>query len=183
MTLYHTARYTDALRAGGISSSDRDRFSLETLLAAERMDDLLAQTQSARFPGPADVVEELRRQWVEWPPLLSITFPHLREWDERIIRLAEGCEINGLEPPIAPGSWVLVEDPPGSPDLNRERSVSGWSRPLYTIRQGVKQVLGYLVRDGNQCALLSATGGEAAIVLGADDSASLRRVAGVAIPV
>ncbi len=182
LTLSHAARYTDALRAGGSIRSDRGRFSLESLLAVERMEDLLDQSRSTRSPAPADVWDELRKQWVEWPPLLSIAFPHLSQWDERIIRLAEGFAIDGLEPPIAPGSWILVEQPRESPDPRREGSKSGWSRPLYTIRREMKQILGYLTREGDQYALLS--NGEAKTVFGTGEMTdSLKRIAGVAVPV
>ncbi len=163
--------------------SDRGRFSLESFLTAKRMEDLLAETQKARIPVPASVFDELRRQWVEWPPLLSITFPDLREWDEKIVRLAEGHEIEGVEPAIAPGSLLLVEDRHGDAGLNLASSTSGWARPLYAIRQGVKHILGHLNKDGDQYALLSSRGGEAKIVFRKDEMASLRRVTGVAVPI
>ena len=100
--------------------SDSGRFSLDSLLNAKRIEDLVDQRRRALPPTPADVWEELRREWVEWPPLLSMKFPHLRLWDERIMRLADGCEISGLEPSVRPGSCVLLEEVPAIPDTRRE---------------------------------------------------------------
>lgn len=183
LTVTHTARYTDALRASGFLHSDKGRFSLDSVLTARRIEDLLDQPRSALSPTPADVWEGLRREWVEWPPLLSMKFPHLRRWDERIIRLADGCGISGLEPSIRPGSCVLLEKAPQNPDNRRESSKTGWSRPLYVLRKEVKHFCGYLERAGDHYALLDAASGETKIAFRADELPSLNRVAGIAVPV
>jgi hypothetical protein len=183
LTVAHTARYTDALRAAGSLRSDKGRFSLELLLKARRIEDLLDRPDSAQAPTPTDVWEGLRKTWVEWPPLLSMKFPHLQKWDERIIRLADGCNISGLEPSIRPGSCVLLEEAPAIPDRRSEVTKAGWSRPLYVLRKGMKTFCGYLEREGDQYALHSDAGGEAKIMFRADELSSLRRVAGIAVPV
>jgi hypothetical protein len=183
LTVAHTARYSDSLRTGGSLRSDKGRFSLESLLSARRIEDLLDQPRSARSPTPGDVWEELRKEWVEWPPLLSMKFPQLRQWDERIIRLAEGCAISGLDPSIRPGSCVLLEGAPTIPDMRSEVTKTGWSRPLYVLRRETKHFCGYLDRDSNQYVLLSNAGGEAKIAFGEDELSSLNRVAGIAVPV
>jgi hypothetical protein len=51
LTVAHAARYTDALRAGGSLRSDKGRFSLEALLKATHLEDLLVQPHSANPPG------------------------------------------------------------------------------------------------------------------------------------
>ncbi len=56
LTVAHTARYTDALRTGGSLRSDRGRFSLESLLNARRIEDLLDRPRSAEPPTPAEVL-------------------------------------------------------------------------------------------------------------------------------
>jgi hypothetical protein len=183
LTVAHTARYTDSLRAGGSLRSDKGRLSLDSLLNVRRIEDLLAQPRSAHSPEPSDVWEGLRREWVEWPPLLSMKFPHLQRWDERIIRLAEGCNISGLDPSIRPGSCVLLEKAPAIPGRRGEVTKTGWSRPLYMLRKGMQHFCGYIERDGNQYVLLSDAGGEAKIAFRADELSSLSRVVGVAVPV
>jgi hypothetical protein len=109
-------------------------------------------------------------------------FPHLQQWDERIIRLAEGCNISGLDPSIRPGSCVLLEKAPAIPDRHSEVTKTGWSRPLYVLRKGMTHFCGYLEREGDQYALLSEAGA-AKTAFRADDLPSLSRVAGVAVPV
>jgi hypothetical protein len=183
LTVAHYARYSDSLRAGGSLRSDKGRFSLESLLNARRIEDLLDRPRSARPPTPGDVWDELRREWVEWPPLLSMKFPQLRQWDERIVRLAEGCAIGGLDPSIRPGSCVLLENAAAIPDMRSEVTRTGWSRPLYVLRKGMKLLCGYLDRESNRYVLLSNADGEAKIAFGADELSSLNRVAGIAVPV
>lgn len=183
LTVAHVARYTDLLRAGGSLRSDRGRFSLESFLRASRFEDLLDQPRSARVPTPGEVWEKLRNEFVEWPPLLSMKFPQLRQWDERIIRLAEGSAIGGLDPSIRPGSWMLLEKTLTIPDTGKEITKAGWSRPLYVLRKGIRHFCGYIEREGDQYVLLSDTGGGVKTGFRADELSSLSRVAGVAVPV
>lgn len=183
LTVAHVARYTDLLRAGGCLQSDKGRFSLESLLRASRIEDLLDQPRSARVPTPGEVWEKLRNEFVEWPPLLSMKFAQLRHWDERIIRLAEGSAISGLDPPIRPGSWMLLEKTVAIPDTRSEVTKTGWSRPLYVLRKGIKHFCGYMEREGNRYVLLSDTGGAVKTKFRADELSSLSRVVGVAVPV
>jgi hypothetical protein len=182
LTLAHVARYTDSLRADGVLRSDDGRFSLESVLQASRIEDLLAQARSARAPTPHDVWDQLRKEFVEWPPLLSMRFSRLRQWEGRIIRLAEGSPIGGVTPSIQPGSWMLLEKIAGIPDTRGETAKVGWARPLYLFRRGLESFCGYLDRVGNQYALLSDAGGGAKITFGVDDLPALSRVAGVAVP-
>jgi hypothetical protein len=182
LTLAHVARYTDTLRAGGSWVSDRGRFSLETLLKARSLEEVRILDRKAHLPTPSNVWEARRKEFVEWPPLLSIQFPQLRLWDERVIRLTQGYAMNDLVPSIGPGTWMLLEKAPVIPDARSERRKSGWSRPIYAFRRGVEILLGHLEREGNQYALLSnALGG--VTTLRADELPQLTRVAGIAVPV
>jgi hypothetical protein len=184
LTLLHVARYTDTLRAGGSWISDKGRFSLETLLRAWSLEEARGFHRKAHLPTPGDVWEARRKEFVEWPPLLSMTFPHLRLWDDRVIRLTDGCAISGLVPSIGPGTWALLEKTPAIPDVRSELRKSGWSRPIYVLRTGLQIVLGHLEGKGNEYALLSDTsGGGAKATLRADELPKLSRLAGVAVPV
>lgn len=184
LTLAHAARYTDSLRAGGWSRSDRGRYSLESLLQVTRVEDLLTRSREADKPTPREVWEGLRKEFVEWPLLLSIKFPHLRQWDERVVRLAEGCEISALNPSIRPGSWLLLEKSLDPLDTRNEAKKVGWSRPLYLLRRGMEIFCGHLEREGAQYAVLFEKQGQAVrAVFGVDELPYLQRVAGIAVPV
>jgi hypothetical protein len=184
LTIAHVARYTDTLRSGGSWFSDKGRFSLEALLNARRLEDALILNRTPALPTSSDVWEARRREFVEWPPLLSMKFPHLRQWDDRIVRLGETSAVGGLDPAIGPGSWMLLEKIPKIPDTRNDKRKSGWSRPLYILRRGVQTLCGYLERDADQYALLSNSfSGEVKTAFGRDELPSLSRVAGVAVPV
>ena len=184
LSLAHLTRYTDALRTGGSLISDRGRFSLETLLNARRLEDALMGQRTAQFPTPREVWEDRLKEFVEWPSLLSLKFPQLQILHDRVLRLNEANTINGLNPSIAAGSWVLLETLPTIPDISNDRRKAGWSRPIYAFRRGLDVFLGFLEKEGNQFALLSGTyGDEVKTSFRADDLASLSRIAGVAVPV
>jgi hypothetical protein len=184
LTIAHGARYTDTLRSGGSWFSDKGQFSLESLLHARRLEDALIVNQIPDRPTPSDVWDDRRREFVEWPPLLSMKFPQLRQWDDRIIRLGETSAVGGLDPAIGPGSWMLIEKIPKVPDTQSDNRKSGWSRPLYVLRRGLQIFCGYVERDGSQYALLSNSSSDGVkIAFRGDELTSLRRVAGVAVPV
>jgi hypothetical protein len=184
LTIAHVARYTDMLRSGGSWSSDKGRFSLESLLHARRFEDALVLDKTPDLPTPDDVWGARRREFIEWPPLLSMKFPQLSQWDERILRLGETSAVGGLDPAIGPGSWMLLEKTPKVPDTQSDNRKAGWSRPLYVLRRGLEIFCGYLERDGNQYALLlSSASGGIKIAFRGDELPSLSRVAGVAVPV
>lgn len=184
LTIAHVARYTDSLRTGGSWFSDKGRFSLESLLHASRLEDALTLNRIPDSPTPGDVWDARRREFVAWPPLLSMKFPQLRQWEDRIIRLGEDSLVGGLDPAIGPGSWMFLEKIPKNPDTRSDRGKLGWSRPLYVLRRGLRSFCGYLEREGNQYALLSnSSSGGVKIAFGADELSSLSRVAGVAVPV
>ena len=100
LAVSHVARYTDTLRTGGVLISDRGRFSLEALLNARFLEEVSTIHRQAHLPTPNEVWEARREEFVEWPPLLSMKFPQLRLWSDRLIRLAHGSAINNLDPQI-----------------------------------------------------------------------------------
>lgn len=182
LALAHMARYSDALRTGGSWHSDQARFSLEPVLLANSLEEALASQRNAPLPRPRDVWEARREEFGGWPPLLSIRFPKLRQWEDRIVRLAAGSDIAGLDPTLGPGSLLLLESISSLPDSQLEKAKSGWSRPIYVLRRGLQIICGHLERNGSDCAI---SGGQGRIkaTFRPDDLASLSQVAGVAVPV
>lgn len=184
LTLAQAGRYTDSLRAGGSLVSDRGRFSLEALLNAQRLEDALRMRREAQLPVPTDVWEARRKEFVEWPPLLSVKFPQLRLWDDRMLRTARGVAIAGVNPMIGPGSWMLLEKVSTIPDTRSDRSKTGWSRPIYVLRRGLEVFCGHLEREGNQYALLWNNGGNRLnATFGTEELDQVSLVSGVAVPV
>lgn len=183
LALAHMARYTDALRTGGSWRSDRGRFSLETLLHARSLEEAWAVQKDVDLPSPSAVWEARRREFGGWPPLLSVRFPNLRQWEDKIVRLAQGSQIAGLDPTLGAGSFLLLKEISSVPDARSDRAKSGWSRPIYVLRRGIEIICGYLESDGDQYALLSGDNGGVKGSFHAEDLGQLRRVAGVAVPV
>jgi hypothetical protein len=184
LTLAHVARYTDALQTGDSLFSDTHRFSLETLLNASSFEESLRLQPDVLQPTPNEVWVPLRQEVAEWPPLLSIKFPRLRLWGDRIVRLAKGSAIHGLDPEIGAGSWMLIEKISLISDIRSDREKTGWSRPLYVLRRGVEIFCGHLDKGETRFALLSgAAGNEVNVTFSADELTQLNRVAGIAVPV
>jgi hypothetical protein len=184
LTVLHLARYTDALRASGVAYPEAGRFSLQTLLNAKELSDLLPFTRPARVPTPGEVWERHRREFLEWPSLLSLNLSELRLSEERVLRLADASALKGLEPPLAAGSWMLMERVDAIPDTQGERGRSGWSRPIYVLRKGLDAICGYLERDGDRFVLLTQREAQSSnVTFHQDDLALLNRVTGIAVPV
>ncbi len=184
LSLLHMTRYTDLLRAGGYRFSDQTRYSLESLLAAKTLAELKAPERHASLPTPSSVWEAMRNEYVEWPAPLSMKFPHLSDFGNRMIRFADGAAVAGIDPPIAPGSWALLEKTDSVPDVSSDRKKHGWSRPIYVLRRGVKFFCGYLEREENRFVLNGgASGSDVQITFRVEDLPQLSRVAGVAVPV
>ena len=183
LTVAHFARYTDALRTGGSWLSDDGRFSLSTLLNANSLEEAWNAEGSAHLPTPIDVWEARQREFGEWPSLLSIKFPHLQLWDDRVVRLAQGSAVQGLDPTINPGSWLLLDKVTSVPDTQADRRRAGWSRSIYLLRRGVEMICGYLEREGDQWAILKDESNGSREVFHFDDLTQLHRVSGIAVPV
>ncbi len=155
LTVRYAARYSDVLRVQRPRSSDRGRYSLDTLLNTQHLRELTVTVRRSHPPIPRDRWMKFRNEFIEWPALLSLRFPQLSSVDERIVRLAEGITIQSLDPPVVPGSMILVQKPLGLPDVQREAQATGWCRPLYAIRRGTDLLCGHLDRTGNQYFLLA----------------------------
>jgi len=183
LALAHMARYTDTFRSSGSWLSDLGHLSLETLLRSNSIEDARAPHSKVYSPTPTEVWEARRKEFGGWPPLLSVRFPQLRERENRVVRLAHGSQIAGLDPSLGPGSLLLVDESPSMPDLLGERTKSGWSRPIYVLRRGLEFICGYLDKSGSQYAVLSAANGGVKASLRTEDLGQLSRVIGVAVPV
>jgi hypothetical protein len=183
-TVANFVRYTDALRTGGSLVTDTGHYSLETLLNARQWADVLAATPEVRLPQPVKAWEVYRSELVEWAPLLSVKFPELHLWSDRALRLANGSAIQGLDPAIAPGSWMFLERALAIPDVQNEQKKAGWSRPIYVLRRGFNIICGYLEKDGAGYALLSSVHGYGSkTTLAKDELKDLWRASCVFIPV
>ena len=183
LALGHVARYTDVLRTGGSWQSDRGRLSLEKLLRARSLSEAFSPSTNLLAPTPTVVWEARRIEFGGWPPLLSVRFPRLRRWEDRIVRLAHGSEIAGLDPTIRPGSLLLLDEIPTVPDARAEKTKTGWSRQIYVFRRGFEIVCGFLERDGNHFALLAGADGRVKTAFREEDLSQLSRVTGIAVPV
>jgi len=181
MALEAPARYADLLRVGGYRLRDYERFSLDSLLGATRLDDVIANMNTARAPFPADVWAARRREIAEWPAILSLKFPRLQPFEDLVIRIADERRLVDLEPPLSRGSWLLIEKPA---DLKTPQAITGrgWSRPLYVLRRGLEMIVGHLNCDGDQYALMDGVSERDAYKLAAHEVRSLSKVCGVAVP-
>jgi hypothetical protein len=184
LTMLNAARYTDALRAHRALPSDVGRFSLQTLLNARHLNELHQASISVPTPSPHDLWEGRMQEFVEWPSLLSMKFPHLRSWGERVIRIAQHNPIPSLEPAPSSGSLMVISKLSHIPDPVIEAKKTGWGRPLYALRRGAEFLYGHLERHGGRFALLyNSEAIERPLVLGLDEVMHLSRVTGVAVPV
>ena len=184
MTVEHYARYSDALQTGGYALRDAGRFSLETLLSTKRFAELSAMRSAPTHPTPSEVWGARQKELVEWSALFSLKFPKPSVWGDRVIRVAEEVVIKGLDPPIRPGSWMLLEGIPAIPDTRSDASKHGWSRPLYALSQGLEMIFGHLERDGSSFALLTGNNTpHARTMCHQSELPNLHRVCGVLVPV
>jgi hypothetical protein len=164
--------------------SDRERFSLETLLHTRRLKDLPLSFRRVHPPVPSEGWTTMRKEFVEWPALLSVKFPQLKSLNDHVVRLPQGSALRGLDPSISPGSLMLLEKVPGSHDLRSDARKTGWGRSIYALRRGAEFFLGHLERDGNQYALLSnAHRSVLPIKFHQNGLVELSRVSGIAVPV
>jgi hypothetical protein len=184
LTVTHLTRYTDALRMQRPMLSDRGRYSLDALLNTRHLADLPGTFRKAAAPVPRDRWIALRKEFVEWPMLLSLRFPHLRSLDERIVRLPLGSPLQGVDPPISPGSLILLEEVPHAVELQSDMTKTGWSRQVYALRRGTDLLCGYLDRSENRYVLLPGCKGFGeAIAIHQDELEQINYVCGAAIPV
>jgi len=184
MSVEHFARYSDALRTGGYRFRDAHRFSLESMLRAERLSDLPTLRLGAEVPTPSDVWDARRKELVEYAALFALKFPQPSLLGERVMRVGDAAGLSGMEPPLRPGSWMLMEEVQVMPDTRSDARKRGWSRPLYVMRRGLENLFGYLERDGGGFTLFSGNEAEGTnVTFGPSELSRLRRVSGVVVPV
>jgi hypothetical protein len=183
LSVMHLTRYTDALRVQRPIPSDRGRYSLDTLLKARHLADLSEISRRPDTPVPKDRWMALRKNFVEWPMLLSLRFPQLRSLDDRVVLLPQGSVLQGVDPPISPGSLILLEEISGIADIQSDTAKSGWGRRLYAFRRDTDLRCGYLDKNEDSYILLvgSHDAGEA-ISIPQDEIHQLSRISGVAVP-
>ena len=183
LTVSHLARYTDVLRVQRLVHSDRGRYSLDTLLNTRHLGDLSGASRKPHRPVPRDRWTKLRNEFVEWPALLSMRNPELHSLEKRIVRLPEAIAVQGLDPPIAAGSLLLLEKTLEIPEIQREMR-TGWGRRIYALHRGSDLVFGYLDRDGTHYVLFAGVRASGAVVpLQKEELHQLSAVSGFAIPV
>lgn len=183
LTMTNVARYTDSLRASQSFRSDNKRYSLEALLGARRLSDLPALSRKAETPVPQENWARLRKEFPEWPTLLSMKFPQMQALGHKVARLPNGSAVKGLDPPLSPGSLILLEKLPPGHNLPKNHE-KGWSRSMYAFRKGKELLVGYLERVGDEYALRpDLQEGISPVRVGRDDFTYLNRIAGVAVPV
>lgn len=183
LTLKNMSRYTDALRAQRMLVSDAGRFSLQTLLNATDLNDVSARGRRSYLPQPKTVWEDRRKEFPEWPTLLSAQVPQLRSWDDRVIRLARPSFPRGVEPPLSAGTLIVLDKRQESANPSFDLKKFGWTRSLYALRRGTEFFCGHLDRVGDHFALFGdVASSEAPIRVGHDELRELRRVVGVSVP-
>jgi hypothetical protein len=184
LTVTHLTRYTDALRVQRPVLSDKGRYSLHMLINTRHLADLSGAFRRPHTPFPRDRWMALRKEFVEWPMLLSLRFPQLRSLDERVVRLSQGAALQGIDPPISPGSLILLEEIPGVPEIESDTTRTGWSRRVFALRRGAGLLCGYLDRSDDHYTLLPGSHGTGeAIPVRQDDLHQLSYVSGIAVPV
>jgi len=178
----HLTRYTDALRVHRPMHSELGRYSLDTLLNTRHLADLSGTSRAPHTPVPRDRWTALRKEFVEWPMLLSLRFPQLRSLDERVVRLPQGSALQGIDPPIAPGSLIFLEEIIGVPEIQSDTAKTGWSRRIYGLRRGADLLCGYLDRDDSRYVLLAdARGAREPILIHQDELPQLKNITGIAV--
>ncbi|WP_198137683.1 hypothetical protein [Terriglobus sp. TAA 43] len=183
MTMISVVRYRDALRAAGVLSSDRRRYSLETLLAARQLADVTQFERTAGVPQPITQWQKLQHQFVEWPTLLSQRFPRLRDFEGQVVRLPETGRLQGIEPQLVAGTIAILDTGNDISDVSVDPRKPGWQRPIYMLQRGTQSFLGFLRRDAEALTLFSGSPEVPPIALQHHEIPLLRRVAAIAVPV
>jgi hypothetical protein len=184
LSVMHLTRYTDALRVQRSMPSDRGRYSLDTLLNTTHLVDLSRTIRHTPAPVPKERWMALRKEFVEWPILLSLRFPQLRSLDDRVVLLPQGSSLQGVDPPISPGSLILLDETPGIAEMQTDTAKTGWGRRLYALRRGADLRCGYLDRDEDRYFLhVGSSGTGEAIAIRQDEVHQLSGISGVAVPV
>jgi len=158
LALIHSLRFSDVLRVLDLWTDESRHYSLDALLSATTFDDLPTVFPSAEVPDPASRWQAILGEWGEWPTLLSMAIPGLRQWGSRILRINQSDRFKGLDPLIAPRSMVVLDELKTSPPTLRKYVGHGWSRPIFALRHEGKTLCGYVETDGANLVLLPHPG-------------------------
>lgn len=184
LALSHMGRYSDALRVMEWFPSERNRFSLETFRGVNHLYELSGRSLHTVLPVPEYRRKALLQQYGEWPALLSMKFPHLRNLEGKVIRLQHSDAFNGLDPLLPSGALFLLEEVKGLPDTQDDATKTGWRRPIYALRKENEIYCGYLETDSEHYVLVPYTHGEGQSLSFTHHAISqVDRVIGAAIPV
>jgi hypothetical protein len=154
LTLIHSLRFTDVLRVLGLWTDESRSYSLESLLHASAFEDLPEVFPTAAVPSPAGRWRRLLEQWGEWPTLLSMAIPEMRQFSHRILRINQTGFFAGLDPLLAPGSLVVLDELKTSPPTEVQRTTQSWCRPIYALRHEGRTLCGYVETHGTNLVLL-----------------------------
>lgn len=154
LALAYGTRYSDVLRVLGYALPESKLYSLEALLRVMRLPDLASTGTPIDAPVPQPLWTALLRRWGEWPTLLSMEFPRLRQWQGNVLHLQQSRQFNGLDPLLPAGSFLLLEDVDGFPEGPHDRTKANWERPIYAVRSGEHIFCSYLEVEPRQIVLI-----------------------------
>jgi hypothetical protein len=184
LSLLNMVRYTDTLRALRVLRTDQGRFSLDALLKLQHLSDLSPSSPKSTLPLPSERWNALREVYREWPSLLSTRFPRFQHLQDRIVRLPEGSKLYGLDPPIAAGSLLQLDEISDAHEPSDRTDRTGWSRPIYALQSDGQIRCGHLDRDAEHYIFLTGDQGAAdAIRLRTEELRQIRQVTGIAVPI
>jgi hypothetical protein len=184
LSLSNFTRYTDALRTNNAIWSDRNRFSLQTLLRARHLPDISPIESEVPMPEPQQVWRDRLQDYGEWPSLLSLEFPHLAAMGGTVVRVAHAVPLPGTESAISAGTFFALEKIGELPPTVSGTVRSGWACPLYVLQRKQDLLCGPLDNvDGAAILRSTVNHKEEFIRLSTSDLPFLHRVIGAAVPV
>jgi hypothetical protein len=153
MTVILSLRVSDVFRALGMRSSERQMFSLSTLMENETTTGRLLSIDPPPSPDPQAQWQELIDKWRGWPTLLSMTHPNLSAESDNLLRFNPGGGFKGLNPLIPDGSVIAVDPLDLSPPKNGDIEKEGWNRPIFALRHRGEILCGYLESNETHFAI------------------------------
>jgi hypothetical protein len=144
LTLIHSLRFTDVLRALNLWTDESQHYSLYALMAAATFDDLPMSFPPAAAPDPVTRWQHLLDEWGEWPTLLSMAMPNLGQLGHCILRINQSAWFKGLDPLIAPSSVAVLDESKVLPPSREENHHQNWDRPIFALRYQGRILCGYL---------------------------------------
>lgn len=154
LALMHSLRFTDVLRILNLWTDESQHHSLSSLLNADTFDDLPETFPTASIPRPIPRWTAILEEWGEWPTLLSMAMPNLRQWGSRVLRIRQSDSYKGIDPLIAPGSMIVLDESSTSPPSQSQRPLHPWCRSIYALRSEGRTLCGYVVTDEGKFVLL-----------------------------